>query len=1102
MRVSKVKVDNKNMVLMRRTTGNGALVYEGETSNRTIEILPKQKIQSFSLSIENKTLIKRDSLKGTVQKNKYDVIRAIIKYNRFPDRISAEEVLPFLNHKFQNEIKYYNDNKLHSFLLTSLIVEAVKEKNPQKLQPYFDWEEWYISNKSNALIKSIENNKIDSEKKDSKRKKTLQTWAAEYTDNGSIDLSEYHNIYDIDTLVRALIKADKGELKEDGTPKNANAFHRNLKRTLQDHQKTVFGTREASNMTNRENDQLAVYHLEVVKYLEHYFSVKSTQRRNTRADIDYYLKAETIKNIITKQLLNAVRNYLLQQGKAQHHKFAEIKPDSNSLTEIKRNEAFVLNMIDACGFAANNIRNIVDAEQINDILSKKEYVQSVDSNRVNNQLFKFFFGTDLPETATDKVKTLWAMRGAVQQIRNKVVHYKQKALDAIFNVTDFEYPSFNNSIYTDTIYKDCLETELQKLPEAFAQQLKTGGALTYYPFDDLKTLLNKVAFSLCRSVVPFAPGFKKVQKQGQNYQNAHKENFYNLDLKSYLPKEKFDEEAYNARYFLLKLIYNNLFLSDFTGNREQFSATVNYILKRNKKQAENSRRPKAYAFEAVRQMKKEESITSYMAYAQNQLMVEKNKKEDDKPEDIRINFEKFVLQVFIKGFDDFLLNEKFKFIATPCFQLSKENTKQQQADVLNQFEQRIIKECRFQSHTIKAEEAKHVAFFTFCKLLDATHLSNLRNELIKFKQSSKQFELCHVLEIIELSLLNADVVPADYRELYANKVTCLNRVRPFIADGVDITKWSGLFIQTDNETPVIHANVELTVKYGTTKLLEQLIAKGASFKLSESDFNLWNSAKDTIKEVINKRLSLHKQWEDAIRKDKEEKNKRVKTRSNFAQQFINKERDSYFDLCDYIDAYNWYDSKLHFVNLIRLHHLTIDILGRMVGFVAIWERDFQYMTESISPMDSSKELDFTKGFPLLKGIQLDYYKRIFLSGNYRDIRNYIAHFNYLTDSKFSMIDLINELRELLSYDRKLKNAVNKAFIDLFDKQGMVLKLKLNDAHRFEIESVEPKLLYHLGTTPARDPISTYQVKPQYCDMCKALLEIKNSSRLNNVIISL
>ena len=36
------------------------------------------------------------------------------------------------------------------------------------------------------------------------------------------------------------------------------------------------------------------------------------------------------------------------------------------LSNIKRQEAFVMNLIDACAFAANNIRNIVDREGIND----------------------------------------------------------------------------------------------------------------------------------------------------------------------------------------------------------------------------------------------------------------------------------------------------------------------------------------------------------------------------------------------------------------------------------------------------------------------------------------------------------------------------------------------------------------------------------------------------------------------------------------------------------------------------------------------------------------------------------------------------------------
>ena len=1135
MRISKVKVQDNNrkvMVLMHRTTVNGALVYEGETNVRTSEILPKKKSDSFALSIDNKTLIKRDSLKDKKQKDNYDIVKKIITKRVLPIQISDEDVLPVLNHKFQNEIIYYKNNEPYSFRLASLIVEAVKERNPEKLQPYDDWKNWYISTKSSHLIQSIEQNKIDLTGTDSKRKSALQAWATKYTTSGSIDLSFYHKLYAIDTLAGALHNTEKGELdQEKNTPKNINLFHRNLKKTLQTHQKTVFGTREAPNVKNRKDEQLAIYHLEVVKYLEHYFSVKSTQRKNTQADIDYYLKAETIKSTITNQLSNAVRNYLLQKGKAEHHKF-DNTTDSSRLTEIKRNEAFVLNMIDACAFAANNIRNIVDTEQTNDILGKTEYVQSLKkTNRVNKQLFKFFFGTDLPATDSHKAKTLWAMRGAVQQIRNAVIHYKQGALDTIFKIEKFEYPDFEDQSYTDTIYKTCLETELQQVPEAFAQQLKTGGVLAYYPYDDLKALLNTVSFSLCRTVVPFAPSFKKVQKQGQNYQNAQNENFYDLVLKSYLPKEKdaSKEEAYNARYFLLKLIYNNLFLRNFTENRTQFSKTVNYILSQNKKQAEASKNSKAYAFEAVRQMKEEESISDYMAYIQSQLMLEKNKKEDDKSEDTHINFEKFVLQVFIKGFDDFLQDEKFKFIAKPYFQLSKDETKQ--TEQLNQFEQGIINECRVQSHSINTEEATHVAFFTFCKLLDATHLSNLRNELIKFKQSAKQFELSHMLEIIELTLLNADRVPADYRKLYENKTDCLNRILFFIADGIDFTKWSDLFVQTDNETPVVHANVELTVKYGTAKLLEQLIAKDVSFKLSKSNFTLWNKAKDTIEVLINKRLDLHKQWEEAVRKDKEEKNKKIKPRSNFAQKFINKEGNDYSELCEYIDDYNWQVNKLHFVHLSRLHHLTIDILGRMAGFIALFDRDFQLFDASrtqdpyqlkafVSLSNMAKDLNKQNDIAGIKGMEYvvkrdgspiteadrnslkdciqnkrEYFSKVFfLKGSKQfEVRNYIAHFNYLstTAENYSLIDLLNEIRDLLSYDRKLKNAVNKAFIDLFDKQGMELKLKLNANHRFEIESVNPKLIYHLGTTlKSEDPISFYQVKLEYCNMCRALLEMK------------
>ncbi len=67
------------------------------------------------------------------------------------------------------------------------------------------------------------------------------------------------------------------------------------------------------------------------------------------------------------------------------------------------------------------------------------------------------------------------------------------------------------------------------------------------------------------------------------------------------------------------------------------------------------------------------------------------------------------------------------------------------------------------------------------------------------------------------------------------------------------------------------------------------------------------------------------------------------------------------------------------------------------------------------------------------------------------IRNDLAHFNVLdyqpnlkrpgqqTDRKnFNITYLVNAVRALMSYDRKLKNAVPKAIADIVQKQGMAL----------------------------------------------------------------
>lgn len=1129
MRVTKVKVKDNGkdvMVLMQRESLKGSLIFDSENRfDQTECILPGKKRDNFALSILNKTLVKKETIRANKNeslqelKRKYQIILDILKKKFLPKTILEQNVLPFLNHKFSGEIKYFptkDSSKPISFNLCQLIQLAVEHQSYDDLKPYDDWKEWFIKQKSEALKKSIRYNKIAPDNTDNKRQQALHTWSEEFTKNGKIDLADCERYFQTDNLAAKLKETynecvKKADERKTGFEEIQNEFHRELKNTLQEHQREIFGSREEPNISNREDVFLYTYQLEAVKYLERYFSVKQSDRKNTVEDILYYLKSDTIKSIIKKQLINAIRNRLLQQGKAIHH-LHEGCTNSDILSSLKRDEALKLKMFDACAFATNNIRNIVDKTQQRDILGKNDYKNSVQNGTYDPYLFRLFFLMDLPTDSERKMSTLWALRGSVQKIRNEILHYKKEAQNRIFNITHFEYPDHPDVLYSSSLFKECLENEIKQLPDAFARQMASGGILSYYSMSDILQLLNNFRFSLYRPTVPFAPGFKKVHKQGQHYQNAEKDaGFYDLGLNFYLSTETFEPEVYNARYYLMKLIYNNLFLPRFTQDRKAFASTVDQIKSINREYASNSHKPNAYAFEAIRDMKPEESIKQYMAYIQSYWILEISKNESHTEKN---NFEKFLLQVFASAFNKFLNQDNLAFVNNPIIQINSELNKQQRADWLNKNETIIRDQClSIRPLSIDAGQPEHIAFYTFAKLLDADHLSTLRNEFIKYQASStEKFPFDYIFEIIELCLYSCDKIPTNYLDLYSDAENSMKTIVPFIAQEADVTNWDDLFVQEDKKTPVIHSAIEICRKYGTASMLEKLVSLKPEFKLSESDYLFWKSGKDTIENSIKERERLHTYWEEAIKKDaqkkiteKERQRKMGKNyRSDYANDvsfFMNKHSEKYAELCKSIDHYNWLDNKLHFVHLNRIHSLTIELLSRLAGFVNLFERDFEYLSSCFGKKNSSMTLKFSCGLPKENDIN-EQYRKVFLSYNYRETRIYIAHFKYLTETASkSIIDLINETRNLVSYDRKLKNAVSKAIIEIFDKHGMILELGfsklgipgINVDHRLELIDVKPKPIYHLGTKEnkqGKPVIKTIQVSEEYAQLCKSLLEMK------------
>ena len=70
----------------------------------------------------------------------------------------------------------------------------------------------------------------------------------------------------------------------------------------------------------------------------------------------------------------------------------------------------------------------------------------------------------------------------------------------------------------------------------------------------------------------------------------------------------------------------------------------------------------------------------------------------------------------------------------------------------------------------------------------------------------------------------------------------------------------------------------------------------------------------------------------------------------------------------------------------------------------------------------------------------------------RKIRNSLAHFEDLKKVQVDLTKSVNDIRYLLSYDRKLKNVVSKSVIELLGREGLDLKWAMLGAEVGEAQS--------------------------------------------------
>ena len=122
--------------------------------------------------------------------------------------------------------------------------------------------------------------------------------------------------------------------------------------------------------------------------------------------------------------------------------------------------------------------------------------------------------------------------------------------------------------------------------------------------------------------------------------------------------------------------------------------------------------------------------------------------------------------------------------------------------------------------------------------------------------------------------------------------------------------------------------------------------------------------------------------------------------------------------------------RVYFGDHLRLHRLMMMVIGRLIDYAGLWERDCSI--ESRYSSDGFIELAKTHtgvewtdpGLPQSE-----------------QTRNDLAHFNILAPGAepINLTKLVNRTRHMMQYDRKLKNAVSKSIIEMLEREGIKLE---------------------------------------------------------------
>lgn len=201
------------------------------------------------------------------------------------------------------------------------------------------------------------------------------------------------------------------------------------------------------------------------------------------------------------------------------------------------------------------------------------------------------------------------------------------------------------------------------------------------------------------------------------------------------------------------------------------------------------------------------------------------------------------------------------------------------------------------------------------------------------------------------------------------------------------------------------------------------------------------------------------------------------------------------DYCVVLSNVSKHRQDSNFVNLVdhvRVHRTIMAVLGRLVDYGGLFERDLYFTTLALLHRNGLRpeQLFEERGLRFLFNGQIlfalrehkkdspqavdvlrelaRHFTEVWTRGNPNTrIRNELAHLNMLQGASPAprLSYWVNQTRRLVAYDRKLKNAVSKSVIELMAREGIDLRWTMKiegQAHELADAELSARCARHLG----------------------------------------